>query len=104
MPANLSARLEISGTGEELFRIDGTCGPGLMRRYIGRVWRPAVDAVADTLLGGWRPAVVALRATCRHWLGDTGVPWPVIAAHLGYRDIHSALARHGHVPPARDRA
>ncbi|MBF6062639.1 tyrosine-type recombinase/integrase [Nocardia terpenica] len=102
--ANLSAHLQISGSGQELFRIDGACGPRLIRRYLGRVWQPSVLAVTDTLLGGRRPAVAALRTTCALWLADAGMPWPMIATHLGYRDIRSVLVRHGHVPTAGDRA
>ncbi|MFI5781252.1 hypothetical protein [Nocardia sp. NPDC051570] len=94
VPQNLFDRLDIGSSGEELFRIDGACGPGLMTRFVGRVWRPAVDAVADTLLGGRRPAVAALRTTCALWLAEASVPWPVIATQLCYRDTASFARRH----------
>ncbi|MEG8177116.1 hypothetical protein GZH49_01040 [Nocardia terpenica] len=104
VPQNLFGRLSIHGSGEELFRIDGACGPELITLFVGRVWRPAVDTVADDRLGGRRPAVAALRTTCALWLTDTGAPWPVIATHLGYRDNRSTLAQHAHITPERDRA
>ncbi|MGY2061242.1 hypothetical protein ACW9HQ_40765, partial [Nocardia gipuzkoensis] len=53
----------------------------------------AVDAVPDSLLGGRRPAVAALRTTCGRWLAEAGVPWTVIAAQLGYHDVASFARR-----------
>ncbi|MFI5783433.1 hypothetical protein [Nocardia sp. NPDC051570] len=84
VPQNLFNRLNVDNVGGKLFRIEGACGPGLMTRYARRIWRPAVLAVADELLGGRRPPVAVLRTTCGLWLAEAGVPWPVIAAHLGY--------------------
>ncbi|CAM3957817.1 hypothetical protein NONI108955_01510 [Nocardia ninae] len=85
LPEGLVARLELAGTGEELFRIDGASGPGLLRRYVRRVWTPAVAAVSEEMLGGARPGVEVLRVTCAQWMAEAGVPWPLSAAHLGFR-------------------
>ncbi|KZM68402.1 site-specific integrase [Nocardia terpenica] len=93
LPANLFPRLDLHGGGAELFRIEGACGPGLMTRYRHRIWRPAVAAVADDLPGGRRPGVAVLRTTCGRWLADAGVPWPVIAAQLGYHDTAAFATR-----------
>ncbi|QIS20613.1 hypothetical protein [Nocardia terpenica] len=63
-----------------------------------------MTARAEAELGGRGPAPTSPRATRGPWHADTGVPWPLIAAHLGHPDIRPALARHGHVLPERDRA
>ncbi|WP_433661142.1 hypothetical protein ACQPW1_02370 [Nocardia sp. CA-128927] len=97
LPEGLVARLELAGTGEELFRIDGASGPGLLRRYVRRVWTPAVAAVSDEVLGGARPGVEVLRVTCAQWMAEAGVPWPVIAARLGFGNAAGFLRAHPQV-------
>ncbi|MBF6333246.1 site-specific integrase [Nocardia transvalensis] len=102
LPEQLLARLDLTHPGEELFRIDGAGGPGLILHFIRRIWRPAVDAVADDLPGGRRPGTAVLRATCGQWLAEAGVPWPVIAAHLGYRDTGAFVTQWHHLLAAAD--
>ncbi|GAA5097154.1 hypothetical protein [Nocardia iowensis] len=97
LPEALVARLELGGTGEELFRIGGASGPGLLTRYVRRVWTPAVAAVSDEMLGGARPGVDVLRVTCAQWMAEAGVPWPLIAAHLGFPDNGKFLRAHPEV-------
>ncbi|MFX0573042.1 hypothetical protein [Nocardia nepalensis] len=94
LPEGLVAQLELAGTSEELFRIDGASGPGLLRRYVRRIWTPAVAAVSDEVLDGARPGVDVLRVTCAQWMAEAGVAWPLIAAHLGFRRTSGFLRAH----------
>ncbi|WP_069165746.1 site-specific integrase [Nocardia altamirensis] len=103
LPRNHLGQLDLRDSGEELFVIDGSCGPGLIIRFAGRIWRPAVAAVAERL-GGQRPGVGVLRATCGVWMARAGVPLPVIAAHLGYSSVRAFVAVNPHVLVAADRA
>lgn len=90
VPQTVLAKLDYSG--EFLFtnRLGRQVRPNDFR---DRVWRPAVAAA------GLNPAprIHDLRHTCASWMIQSGVPLPVIQAHLGHENITTTVDVYGHL-------
>ena len=79
-------------TGEWLFtnRADR---PVRHNGFHERVWAPAVArAGLDP-----RPRVHDLRHTCASWMVASGVPLPMVQAHLGHESINTTIALYFHL-------